>query len=275
MLNTAKKWIKQGIAVIPIRYKDKRPLIPWKEYQHTLPTEPELIRWFSGPPVNIAVVCGWRGLAVLDFDTTDAYDLWTAWAEMNWDLWADTYTVETARGIHVYAFLDEPTHNRPLGFMDIKSQGGYVLAPPSLHPSGWYYTDNGMPILRAKNIAEIMPAEWLVVPEPPQPIEPEPVSIWDRANAAQAPVGCTIEEIKRAIPIESLFSESWASTNGYKLVRCPLHNDHNPSMWVDTRRQICGCYAGCTPKPLDVINLYARMKNITNDEAIRELAKRV
>jgi hypothetical protein len=46
-------------------------------------------------------------------------------------------------------------------------------------------------------------------------------------------------------------------------------------MWVDTGRQICGCYAGCTPKPLDVIDLYARMQGITTKEAIHELRTRI
>ena len=44
-------------------------------------------------------------------------------------------------------------------------------------------------------------------------------------------------------------------------------------MWVDTARGICGCYAGCTPKPFDVIDLYARLHGLDNRDAIKQLAR--
>ena len=47
----------------------------------------------------------------------------------------------------------------------------------------------------------------------------------------------------------------------------------NPSFWIDTTRQLCGCHAGCTPKPLDVIDLFARICSLGNDEAIRVLSR--
>ena len=54
---------------------------------------------------------------------------------------------------------------------------------------------------------------------------------------------------------------------------CPLHDDAEPSFWIDTRDQVCGCFAGCTSKPLDVINLYARLCGLNNREAIFQLAR--
>jgi hypothetical protein len=52
---------------------------------------------------------------------------------------------------------------------------------------------------------------------------------------------------------------------------CPFHSDKNPSFWVDALNGICGCFGGCTHKPLDVINLYARLNGINNVDAIHDL----
>jgi len=55
---------------------------------------------------------------------------------------------------------------------------------------------------------------------------------------------------------------------------CPFHDDHNPSMWIDTRRQLCGCNT-CSMKPMDSINLYARMHNLNESVAVSQLAKEI
>ena len=49
--------------------------------------------------------------------------------------------VKTARGWHGYFSIDSPIASRKIeGVIDIKSDGGYVVAPPSVHPSGIVYT---------------------------------------------------------------------------------------------------------------------------------------
>ncbi len=47
----------------------------------------------------------------------------------------------------------------------------------------------------------------------------------------------------------------------------------NPSFWVDTKAQLCGCFSGCTNVPLDAINLYARLHGISNVAAIKEMSR--
>jgi hypothetical protein len=46
-----------------------------------------------------------------------------------------------------------------------------------------------------------------------------------------------------------------------------------PRFWVDTKLQICNCFKpSCkSPKPMDVINLYARLNGLDNDTAIADL----
>jgi len=282
LLETAFNWLTKGIAVIPVRYMDKRPLIPWAQYRSVLPTVEDITQWFATDHVNLAVITGWRRLVVLDFDGMDAWNIWKAWARhetiANYIL-DHTYKVMTARGTHVYVYLDQPVKMRPLGFMDIKAAGGYVLAPPSMHPTGALYTamDENAEICRCPSLDCLLPSAWLVQPEiVPVHAEPKIIDLWDRANNASEPVGISVEEIKQNVRIESFFAKLWPTRNGYKVALCPLHDDHHPSMWVDVKNQICGCYAGCNGgKLMDAIDLFSRLNNISNSDAIRELAERI
>jgi hypothetical protein len=78
------------------------------------------------------------GLIALDFDDAASYARWAA-------AWPDVAqaapTAGTARGAHVY--LVGPAGQRTVKLEnyagEVKGAGGYVLLPPSLHPSGAVY----------------------------------------------------------------------------------------------------------------------------------------
>jgi hypothetical protein len=102
--SSAQSWLDQGIACIPVAYRDKRPVVAsWREFQDRLPTLAEIARWFQSRLRNLAIITGWRGLTVLDFDQMPAYDLW----RLAYPIAAASYSVATSRGIHVYLFIDE------------------------------------------------------------------------------------------------------------------------------------------------------------------------
>ncbi|WP_342431096.1 CHC2 zinc finger domain-containing protein [Neobacillus sp. FSL H8-0543] len=52
---------------------------------------------------------------------------------------------------------------------------------------------------------------------------------------------------------------------------CPWHADKNPSLTIYTESNTWHCWAGCGGG--DVINLVAKSKNVSNDEAIKLLIK--
>jgi len=171
--------------------------------------------------------------------------------------------------MHVYLLVaDAPRCGKtgdPIA-ADIKGIGGYVLIPPSVHPSGARYeaVDNSAPIMEIDALDEVLP-------NAPAKARPRPTpTVMVAASSGLWPL-TLIESIKAAIPILSLLPDAEQTGNHWYRCRCPLHDDHDPSMWVDTGRQLCGCYAGCTPKPLDVIGLYARLHGLTDRQAIREL----
>jgi hypothetical protein len=285
-LDTALDWLSKGIAVIPIRYQDKRPdakLLPikygddgkpiiengrikhqWECYQTQLPTEQEVIKWFSTRH-NLAIVTGWQHLVVVDFDDFQIFNDWQKTRDLPL-----TYSVLTSRGIHCYYFLKNPINGFALPGIDIKAGGGYVLAPPSVHPSGIVYTalDPDTPILSVESLDEV-----LDIPKPPLPD-----TEWDGIDKSKVNVwytGDLVGAIKTRYEILDFLQGVKSSGRGWFMARCPFHEDQNPSFWIDSNRGICGCFAGCTDKPMDVIDLYARLQGVSNESAIYEMGEKI
>jgi hypothetical protein len=271
------EFLKMGIAVIPVYPKSKKPAVRWRDYQRVLPKESQFQIWFRpdrDPAYNAAVICGWRGLVVLDFDDQHSYSAWLVWTVKHggeaWEVAEKTYRVKTARGMHLYLFVDETLRCSKFDYGDIKGIGGYVLIPPSVHPSGAQYVavDESASIVHVSSLTGIIPN----APQPPIPSAPlthvyQSSALWP---------GTLVEQIKASVSILSLFPDA-KPTGGLRWwrARCPLHDDSDPSLWIDLDRGLCGCYAGCTVKPLDVIGMFARIHGLDNAEAIKRLAREV
>lgn len=269
-----KDFYEMGIAVIPVYYQSKKPSVKWQRYQHELPSQGDILRWFRpGRRTNAAVICGWQGLTILDFDTIQGYIEWKAWAIGEGppaaEIALNTYRVKTSRGMHVYVFVEDVPRCGHFQWGDVKGQGGYVLIPPSVHPNGAVYAavDDAAPILSIGGLKEI-------IPDPPQELVrmPRPVRVFAASSLWPATL---IEQVKEQTSILSYFPEAKQTGGGgrWYVARCPFHDDHAPSMWIDTQRGICGCYAGCTPKPLDVLDLYARLHGVDIREALKRITK--
>ena len=278
IIETATRFLRMGISVIPINYKDKRPAFQylpldeegeptWEPYKTSLPDWLTVSAWFN-QRLNYGVVAGWQNLVVLDFDDIQEYNHWMFWAMKTGGsaryVAENAFRVSTSRGAHVYIRLPFREKNRKVGKIDIKANG-YVLGPGSVHPSGAIYTPLkqvwAFPLVSA--LSDVLPADMLV-----QPTQAAPV--WQPAPKPAGQVNSNlVKKIKASFPIENFFPQAKQSGRNWLLILCPLHDDHHPSFWINTEQQICGCFAGCTPKPLDAINLYARIHGISNTDAIR------
>ncbi len=151
----ALQYLDHGFSVIPIG-SDKKPLISWKEYQKRHPTEEEVRSWFSRIDVTgIGIVTGKiSGIAVLDIDKG---------AQTDGLILPPTPTTKTGGdGWHYYYKCSSEftlsCHNGFRHKMDFKAEGGYVIAPPSLHKSGKRY-EWAIPF-EQEDLAEI--PEWLL-----------------------------------------------------------------------------------------------------------------
>lgn len=118
-----------GWHVFPVQPKGKQPLVKWRDVSTTDLSQVESW-WETWPDANIGIDCGKSGLVVVDYDGVEAPDV-------------HTLVVKTARGVHqYYANSGDPVSNSAsmLGeHIDVRGEGGYVLAPPSVHPTGAVY----------------------------------------------------------------------------------------------------------------------------------------
>lgn len=278
-------WRGLGISTIPVYWKSKRPAIHWLEYADTLPTREQIARWFPTPLHNLAVLAGQENLVILDFDNTAIFSVFRDWAYKSSNaaqkLLKASRIVQSARGYHIYARTREKTANMRLPGIDVLANHKYVIAPPSIHPSGTEYKF----IRRAdpceiERIEDVLPGAWLesAVRESEDNAAPRPTERADYLAMAGQERGknasrTLITEIKSRYRIEDFFPDREASSNDgrWMVARCPFHDDRNPSMSIDIQNQVCSCLAGCTPKPLDVVGLYARLRGISNQDSIEYL----
>ena len=153
-----------GLCVIPLAARSKRPaLASWKVYQTRRPDSSERWTWFGeNPERNLGIVCGGisgngtgKSLAVLDFDDPGAYE---TFAQDHPEVVSSTWVVRTGGGgVHVYLSIPGHVSTGKIVGGDLKAEGGYVLAPPSIHPNGtpYQWIHKGDTILEVKSLAAL------------------------------------------------------------------------------------------------------------------------
>ncbi len=161
--------LRMGWSVIPLRQRDKRPAIAaWAEYQRQSPSR-ELVNIWAARGFNVGIVTGRvSGLLVLDLDSQvalmDAERLGLP----------DTVAASTAKGRHCY--FQHPggkVKNRAGLFpgADIRGDGGFVVGPGSIHPSGRPYEWIASPL----DSPLAAPPRWLLdaLAPPAAPLPPQ------------------------------------------------------------------------------------------------------
>jgi hypothetical protein len=132
---------QRGLSVFPLQPRGKMPRVPWTPYQLALPTEEEIHTWWRDcSDANIGIVTGAvSGLVVVDLDGPAGQ---AAFAERCGGVLPDTPMVRTGRGLHLYFAHPGgrvPNSVRVLPQVDVRGDGGMVVAPPSVHSSGAVY----------------------------------------------------------------------------------------------------------------------------------------
>ena len=287
--NLARQFVDKGIGIIPLYHRSKIPALPsWERYQTILSNNCELSQWFATDWNNYGVVAGWHNLMFLDFDDMTAFAMWLDYFLMlnkHETIYPMPYIVRSARGAHVYLSAPGSGSNEKRLGVDVKFHG-YVVGAGSTHPSGTQYVAmTDFRLTEVYSLRTILPDELfpLVVAKPAEcapafDFQPNHTEYNYDPFAAASMVNDTdlITKVKQSVRIESLFADAKrTSIDGRWLAAiCPFHDDHNPSLWIDTHRQLCGCNV-CGMRPMDAINLYARQHNISESIAVKELAKEV
>lgn len=125
-----------GWSVIPVG-SNKKPLINWREFQMRKATKEEITQWFNDyPNAGIGVVTGKVSeLIVFDIDPRHG----------GTDTLFEPYNTVLAKtgggGKHFYFKSSGDIQNTTnlIQGVDVRAQGGYVIAPPTLHSSGNKY----------------------------------------------------------------------------------------------------------------------------------------
>ena len=105
--------------------------------------DPDVVRdWIETyPACNVGIACG-REVIVVDLDGDEAVATFKRWCDEFGSV-GDAPLVKTGRGYHCFFADDsaEPFASRsfPELKIDVKCEGGYVVAPPSMHINGSQY----------------------------------------------------------------------------------------------------------------------------------------
>ncbi len=131
-----------GYNLLPIG-PDKRPTIKsWKEWQTEQQSDEIILEWFKDNKNNIGIITGKiSGISVVDIDNKDGQDKAIEMLRK----FPDTFTVQTpSGGYHCYykyaeGFTVSANAYPDLPNVDIRSDSGYVGAPPSINSNGKAY----------------------------------------------------------------------------------------------------------------------------------------
>lgn len=138
--------VRRGFAVIPLKRRAKVPLTEHgcKDWTHD---EAQVMQWWTRwPEANIGIVCGAPSgdLLVIDLDCHEddaiGMDTLNAWTREHGELPETVSAVTGSGGYHLfYRMPNAPVDvNRETG-VDLRGDGGYVVAAPSVHGSGNAY----------------------------------------------------------------------------------------------------------------------------------------
>lgn len=158
MKGFALKYAEMGFCVFPVKTPGfytsdnknagKEPYI--RNWQNDATTDSKIIEewWAKWPDANIGIVTGMksRGLVVIDLDIDEekgknGIDVLSKWQNEHAELPETKYVLTGRGGWHLYYFDDKP-HKSCVGLyegVDIRGEGGFIIAPPSLHRNGNRY----------------------------------------------------------------------------------------------------------------------------------------
>lgn len=182
MLDHALEYHRHGWQVMPC--ENKQPLLDTWGYLEDFRVKEETITewWTEWPEAQIALVCGpLSGVTVVDVDwlkdkeKTILYDKSIKPEELSDRLVGSPTSITGSLGRHVFLnFFDVKNSTKAVhSQIDVKSGGGYVILPPSLHENGrryaWDETKVSWPskllappqkLVDACKKAEVTPKDW-------------------------------------------------------------------------------------------------------------------
>lgn len=144
----AVNYAKSGWCVFPVKPRDKTPLTPHGLKDATNNIDVVRQWWAKWPNANIGLNCGKSGMVVVDLDKHGDKDGMEEWEQLqaSTGLQIATSTSLTGGGGRHLIFKApqgvsiKNSAGKLSPGIDIRADGGYIVLPPSIHPSGNPYT---------------------------------------------------------------------------------------------------------------------------------------
>jgi Bifunctional DNA primase/polymerase, N-terminal/Primase C terminal 1 (PriCT-1) len=142
LLETALSLASRGLHVFPCKSREKKPA-SWNGLKGATTDRNIIAGWWRSSDYNIGLATGERSsVFVVDIDGMDA-EAELIKLESKHGVLPRTIESITARGRHLFfTYPDRAIRNSASKIapgIDVRGDGGYVLAPPSVHPSGKCY----------------------------------------------------------------------------------------------------------------------------------------
>ena len=146
-LDAAIEYASKGMAVFPLKARGKDPLTKHGVKDATTNFNTIEKWWTKHPNANIGIACGAvsGGLLVVDLDEKEngisGSDSLHNWERENGELPETVRSITGKGGAHLLFRIDHAEKNKVnlLEGVDIRSDNGYIVAPPSIHPNGNRY----------------------------------------------------------------------------------------------------------------------------------------
>lgn len=273
-VNQALNFVAREFSVIPLKRHAKEPRLSWKPFQTQRPSSAEIEKWLrKWPDSNVGIVTGQiSNLVVLDIDGDRNGGL--ALLEKHGLRLPPTTTVRTGKGCHYwFRYPNVPIHSRARVLaddavsIDVRGDGGYVVAPPSSHPNGMRYVFES-----SDEIAE-MPSQLVALLANATDINYDKgfdVGNGRPAESFQRWSDTEVAEILKATDLVAVCDAAGVnlieeSADAFKGL-CPFHADNNPSFCVTRRKGLWHCF-GCGAAG-NAIQFLQRMNNLTFPQAL-------
>lgn len=157
--NAALDLAAKGYCPFPCRRREKQP-ITLHGWLDATRDEAQIREWWGAKTLaNIALSCELSGFSALDIDTKHGADPDEVVRELALDGYeviqtgpapprSDQYpnSLEGRRGAQIWFRGELPTGDTSIPGVEIRGLGAYVMAPPSIHPSGVPYEGNPSPV---------------------------------------------------------------------------------------------------------------------------------
>ncbi|MFN3701596.1 MAG: bifunctional DNA primase/polymerase [Alphaproteobacteria bacterium] len=145
LFNEALKLVEQGARIFPLQPKGKKPLTAHGHKDAA--NDPAQINewWKKWPDANIGIATGARsGVWVLDIDGHEGEASLRALEQKYGELPPTVEAISGGGGRHLYfkwtnCLNFSISASRVGEKIDIRGEGGYIVAPPSIHPNGKRY----------------------------------------------------------------------------------------------------------------------------------------